>query len=269
MKPVLGRGDDRQPPLRTSHLRCRDPGAGIAPLLGTLAIEGRTHARRTDSAARVHPARLPTLRLVDGRILPALGRSASRLLVPAGRGRMDAPRQHVDRLAWATPLLLVAVLTYQPAAMFFWVFLAVALVGAVADSARALRLARVHFAVAAVAAGIAFLVYKLGIRLIGEDAIGRSRCPHGRRRRQGRVVLALGSLRVAEPLRRDVVGLAGSSRGHRRRRGHRALPLRRASRPMLYIALGSSCSCLPSCRTSWSRRPTNSRSTERWCRSRR
>ena len=154
---------------------------------------------------------------------------------------MDAPRQHVDRLAWATLLLLVAVLTCQPAAHVLLGLLAVALVGAVAEFARALQLAR-YFAVAAVAAGIAFLGYKLGIRLIGEDAIGASRCPHGRRRRQGRVVLALGSLRVAEPLRRDVVGLAGSSRGHRARREHRALALRRASRPMLLSRSGSSCS---------------------------
>jgi hypothetical protein len=102
----------------------------------------------------------------------ALLAGCSSLLAVAG---MDAPRQHLDRLVWATALLVVAVMTYQPAAMFFWVFLAVALVGAVADSARALRLARVHFAVAAVAAGIAFLGYKLGIWLIGEDAIGASR----------------------------------------------------------------------------------------------
>ena len=47
--------------------------------------------------------------------------------------------------------------------MFFWVFFAVALAGAVADSGRAVRLARMHFAVAAVAAVIAYLGYKLGI----------------------------------------------------------------------------------------------------------
>ena len=71
------------------------------------------------------------------------------LLAVAG---MDAPRQLFDRFAWATALLVAACLIYQPAAMFFWVFLAVALVGSVTDSGRVLRLAKAHFAVAALAA---------------------------------------------------------------------------------------------------------------------
>ena len=61
-------------------------------------------------------------------------------------------------------------LIYQPAAMFYWVFLAVALAGTVLDSERAWRLARVQFAVAAVALGLAYLGYRLCVWLVGTDA---------------------------------------------------------------------------------------------------
>ena len=70
----------------------------------------------------------------------------------------------LDRLVAPTVLLVVAVLTYQPTAMFFWVFLAVALAGSVGDSGRAVRLVRTHFAVGAVAFALAYLGYKLGAR---------------------------------------------------------------------------------------------------------
>ncbi len=59
--------------------------------------------------------------------------------------------------------------------MFFWVFLAVALVRTVADSEPASRLARMHFAVAAVAAALAFLGYEICIWLVGPDAPGAGR----------------------------------------------------------------------------------------------
>ena len=268
---ALGRRDDREPPLRTSHLRCRDPGAGIAPLLGTLAIEGRTHARCTDSAARVHPARLPTLRLVDGRILTALGRSASRLLVPAGRGRngcaasalrqaclgdATAARRRPDVPAGGHVLLG---LPRRRVGRRRGRFCARATAGASALRRRGRRRG--------------YRVSRLQARHPA-DWRGRhrrlSRYPHGRRLRQGRVVLALGSLRVAEPLRHYVVRLAGSSGRRGLRRGHRALaPAPSVATPALHRARASSCSRSPSCRTSWSRRPTNSRSTERWYRSRR
>ena len=166
----------------------------------------------------------------------ALLAGCSSLLAVAG---MDAPRQHLDRLVWATLLLVVAVLTYQPAAMFFWVFLAVALAGAVADSARALRLARVHFAVAAVAAGIAFLGYKLGLSLIGEDAIGASRgtLTHdvsGKAEWFWHWAL-YGSLNLFDLTWSAWVAalVATVSAG-----GIVLWLLRRASRPLLYIALG-------------------------------
>ena len=138
--------------------RGRDRGAGAASVLGTRAIEGRTPARGTDRAARVHPASFPALRIVDGDRSPYPGR---RCLPAAHRCWPSRPWMRRVSLrhgsSWATALLLVAVLIYQPAAMFFWVFLAVALVGSVTDSGRALRLARTHFAVAAVAAALAFL----------------------------------------------------------------------------------------------------------------
>ncbi len=96
-----------------------------------------------------------------------LGGGASVLAVAA----VDAPRSLVlDRLQGATALLLAALLVYQPAAMFFWVFLAVALVGAVNDSGRALRLARTHFGIAAVALALAFLVVKLAVHVVGQAA---------------------------------------------------------------------------------------------------
>ncbi len=99
----------------------------------------------------------------------ALLAGCASLLAVAGT---DAPRQHYDRLVWATALLVAAFLTYQPAAMFFWVLLAVALAGTVADSDRAWRLARTHFAVAAVAAALAFLGYKICIWLVGAGRTG-------------------------------------------------------------------------------------------------
>ena len=96
--------------------------------------------------------------------------------------------------------------------MFFWVFLAIALVGALdGDRDAPVRLAQAHFAVAAVAFALAYLGLKL-LRLVAHDDTSRRarpQRPRARRLRQGQVVRALGSLRIAEPLRRDVVGLAG------------------------------------------------------------
>jgi len=88
----------------------------------------------------------------------------------------DVPRDLVaDRMAGATAMLLAALLIYQPAAMFFWVFLAVALIGVVRDSARAKRLAQMHFGVAAVALAVAFLVGKLAVHLAGKAGTNAER----------------------------------------------------------------------------------------------
>jgi hypothetical protein len=96
-----------------------------------------------------------------------LGAGASLLVASA----VDAPRILVlDRLIEATAMLLVALLIYQPAAMFFWVFLAVALVGAAHDFRRALRLARAHFGVGAIALVAAFLVARLAVHVVGKAA---------------------------------------------------------------------------------------------------
>jgi hypothetical protein len=101
-----------------------------------------------------------------------LGGCASLLAVRA----TDGPRNlRPDRLVGATGLLIAALLIYQPAAMFFWVFLAVALVGAVRESGRALHLVRTHFGVAAVALPLAYLVVKLGARAVGNTSPNAAR----------------------------------------------------------------------------------------------
>jgi hypothetical protein len=100
-----------------------------------------------------------------------LGGCSSLLAVTAA----EAPRQRFDRLVWATALLVAALMIYQPAAMFYWVFFAVALVGSVADSGRALRLAQTHFGVAAAAAALGYLGYRICISIVGPDAPGADR----------------------------------------------------------------------------------------------
>src|SRR5262249_14151770 len=54
-----------------------------------------------------------------------------------------------------------ALLVYQPPAMFFWVFLAVALVGSVHDQRRAAQIVRRHVEVAVVALPLALAIGKL------------------------------------------------------------------------------------------------------------
>ena len=76
-------------------------------------------------------------------------------------GAVDGPRNLVvDRIVGAVALMLVALLIYQPAAMFLWVFLAVALFGAVNDERRALRLVFAHVGVAFSALGLAYVAFK-------------------------------------------------------------------------------------------------------------
>jgi hypothetical protein len=96
-----------------------------------------------------------------------LAGAASMLAVEA----IDAPRPLVlDRLLAAGALLLAALLIYQPAAMFFWVFLAVALVGSLHDTPRTLRLARAHLAMGSTTVVLAFLISKLASHLAGKEA---------------------------------------------------------------------------------------------------
>lgn len=101
-----------------------------------------------------------------------LAGGASLLTVAA----IDAPRGLVgDRWIGAVALLLAALLIYQPAAMFFWVFLAVALVGARDSPTRTMRVTRVHFGVAGIALALWYLTLRLSVHFIGEDAIGAAR----------------------------------------------------------------------------------------------
>jgi hypothetical protein len=91
-----------------------------------------------------------------------LGASASTLTVSA----IDSARQLMtDRLVAAVAALVTALLIYQPAAMFFWVFLAVALVGAVREPVRGVRIVKAHAGVAVVALPLALFIGKLTAHL--------------------------------------------------------------------------------------------------------
>jgi hypothetical protein len=89
---------------------------------------------------------------------------------------LDAPRQlRIDRYVGATAMLLGALLIYQPTAMFFWVFLAVALIGAAREPARTRRLVLTHFGVAASAIALAFVVQRVAIHVVGNTVPNKSR----------------------------------------------------------------------------------------------
>ena len=97
---------------------------------------------------------------------------ASRVTVAA----VEGPRNlRLDRLVAAGGLLIAALLTYQPAAMLFWVFFAVALIGAADSPQRARALVRTHFGLAIVALGIAYAVIKITVHLLGRSATGAAR----------------------------------------------------------------------------------------------
>jgi hypothetical protein len=102
-----------------------------------------------------------------------LAAGASLLTVAA----VDGPAHLVaDRLVGGVAMLVAALLIYQPPAMFFWVFLAVAIVGARHEPERAFRLARAHFVVGGAALALGFLVAKLAFHLSGLG--GRSPVTH-------------------------------------------------------------------------------------------
>jgi hypothetical protein len=101
-----------------------------------------------------------------------LGGGASLLAASAVHG----PRHlRLDRHVGATAMLLGALLIYQPTAMFFWVFLAVALVGSARESERAKNLVRTHFGVAAAAIALAFLVQRLALHVVGNTVPNKAR----------------------------------------------------------------------------------------------
>src|SRR5262249_52019590 len=107
-----------------------------------------------------------------------LGGGASILAVSA----VDVPRAAVtDRLMGAVGLFLAALLIYQPAAMFFWVFLAVALLGALTDEVRSWRLVRVHAAVAGAGLLLTFVIAKVVAHIARDPAspnVDRSTLTH-------------------------------------------------------------------------------------------
>ncbi|MGE0229424.1 MAG: glucosyltransferase domain-containing protein [Dehalococcoidia bacterium] len=80
----------------------------------------------------------------------------------------------VSAMAIGALLLLGGLLIYQPAAMCFWVFLAIAVVGARDDPRRAWTLAWQHGAVAAAALLMAYLELRLTIAYYGDAVVEAS-----------------------------------------------------------------------------------------------
>jgi hypothetical protein len=89
---------------------------------------------------------------------------------------LDAPRALArDRLVGAVALLFAGLLIYQPAAMFFWVFFAIALAGVVDDFDRSWRVARMHFGVGVAALVLAYLEIKFTVLVMGSGTTGAGR----------------------------------------------------------------------------------------------
>jgi hypothetical protein len=91
-------------------------------------------------------------------------------------GAIDGPPNlTLYRLLGATGLLIAALLIYQPSAMVFWVFFAVALVGAAQESRRSVRLTQAHFGVGIAALALSYLELKLSVSMLGKTAPGATR----------------------------------------------------------------------------------------------
>jgi len=89
---------------------------------------------------------------------------------------IDGPRDRMWYRLWAASgLLIAALLMNQPGAMLFWVFLAVALVGAAQSSGRSLLLTQAHFGVGIVALALAYLELKVSVSLMGKATPGAAR----------------------------------------------------------------------------------------------
>jgi hypothetical protein len=86
---------------------------------------------------------------------------AASLVIAGANGTSRRPS--AARLAGASALFLAAILTYQPTAMFFWVFLAIALFRPGQERTRTLRLLWSHLFVAAVSLAAGFAVFKVGL----------------------------------------------------------------------------------------------------------
>ncbi|HRC63175.1 MAG TPA: hypothetical protein PLX85_08150 [Dehalococcoidia bacterium] len=75
----------------------------------------------------------------------------------------------------AAGLVLAGTWLYQPPAMFYWVFLAIAIVGALDDPVRAWRLAWTHLLVGAVGLAVSFASVKAFVWYFGSDTPGATR----------------------------------------------------------------------------------------------
>jgi hypothetical protein len=74
------------------------------------------------------------------------------------------------RLAVSGAMLLAAILIYPPPAMFFWVFLAIAVVAARYDARRTKRLLWAHLGVAGVAFASTWVITKIAIHVYGANS---------------------------------------------------------------------------------------------------
>jgi hypothetical protein len=102
------------------------------------------------------------------------------------------------KVAFAAALLLAALLTYQPAAMVFWVFLAVALVGHAHETRRAIGMVVAHAVTAVSALAAAYLVLQIGAQMFEDSA------PNAARRRLVRDVPGKVDWFVRQPLKNSL-----------------------------------------------------------------
>lgn len=87
-------------------------------------------------------------------------------------------RRALIRRGEATTLLLCALLSYQPAAMFFWVFTAIDVLRPDQELARALRKFGESLAVAAVALFFGYAAVRIGVHFYGGAFSGRTNLVH-------------------------------------------------------------------------------------------
>jgi len=80
------------------------------------------------------------------------------------------PKVRRSRLALSGAMLLAAILIYPPPAMFFWVFLAIAVIGARYEAQRTKRLVWAHFGAAGVAFGCTWVITKIAIHVYGTNS---------------------------------------------------------------------------------------------------
>ena len=90
---------------------------------------------------------------------------------------LEGRRAHIRR-GEAAALLLCALLSYQPAAMFFWVFTAIDVLRPDQELARALRKFGESLAVAAVALFFGYVAVRIGVHFYGGAFAGRTNLVH-------------------------------------------------------------------------------------------